>query len=90
MANLSHHAEARCQQRSIPKFVLDLLLEHGNRGRHHGADVYYFDKQAHKRLKKALGKRVYNRLSDMMNVYAVVGDDECVITSGKRRKHLKF
>lgn len=90
MTSLSYHAQMRCQQRSIPKFVLDLLLEHGNRGRHRGADVYYFDKQAHKRLKKELGKRVYNRLSDMMNVYAVVSEDERVITGCKRTKRLKF
>jgi acid phosphatase class B len=83
------HAQARCQQRSIPSEVVDALLSYGERRRHRGADVYYLTKAARTRASGALGTH-YRRMEKALNSYIVVADDGQVITAGHRYRRLKF
>lgn len=83
------HAQTRCQQRAIPHEVVDALLAYGERRRHHGADVYYLNRQARTRAAAALGER-YKRIEKRLNSYLVVSDDGQLITAGRRRTRLKF
>ena len=81
---MTHHAEARAQQRGIPYAAMDAILAYGRRRRHNGADVYFLDKKSRGRLVRELGDKVYSRLERSLNSYLVVGDDGAVITAAHR------
>jgi hypothetical protein len=82
--NLTHHAQARTQQRAIPRLVLDLLLQFGAREpAPNAAEMVFFDKTARKRVASYAGA-LANRLNEHLDVYAIVGNDERVITTGHR------
>lgn len=77
------HADKRCQQRGIPRLIINLLLEFGTRqhdGR--GAQLCYFDKKARKRLQTYAGS-LAGKLGSELNAYIVVNGDK-VITAGQR------
>ena len=81
------HATARCQQRGISPFVVDLLLRFGRREHDHkGAEVVFFDRRAKKEVESYTGGSI-GKLSEQMDSYAVVSDG-CVITVGVRHKKI--
>lgn len=82
--NTSHHAETRIQQRAIPKLIIDLLLEFGaSEPAGRGTSKVFFDKSARRKVKAYAGA-LSKMLEEHLNIYAVVGDDEKVITVGHR------
>lgn len=82
---VSHHAQARMQQRGVPPILLDLLDAYGaTQYDHHGAAVRYFDKAARRRLRLSEGDALYRALETKLNVYAVVARDGCLVTVGRR------
>ena len=84
------HAERRHQQRAIPSLVTSLLVDYGTCVRHGGADVHYIDRQARKRLRKAVGgDRNLALIEPWLNTYVVIGDDGAIITVGRRQTRLK-
>jgi len=83
------HARERSQQRGIPPFVVDMLLQYGERQRDgHGAEIHYFGKRGRRRLQTYVGPAILEHLSHYLNVYAVVADGE-VVTCGYRTKTIK-
>jgi hypothetical protein len=85
---LTEHASTRSQQRAIPALVLDLLLQFGARGHAPGQAQYvYFDKRSRRRVASYAGC-LASTLQEHLDVYAVVGDDEKVITTGHRNVRL--
>jgi NAD kinase len=87
---LTHHAQTRLQQRGIPAEAVDALLAYGNSRRHHGADVYYLDRQARSRARAGLGTPIFKRIEKALDSYLVVGDDGTIITAAHRLQRLKF
>ncbi len=85
----TRHATVRRQGRGIPPFVIDLLLEQGACARHAGADVYYLDKAARRRLRRALGDRIHAALEAYLDAYVVLGDDGRVVTAAWRTRRLR-
>lgn len=82
--NFSRHARSRAQQRAIPRLVLDLLLQFGAREPAPGAaEMVFFDKRARKRVASYVGS-IAPQLNDHLDVFAIVGRDEKVITTGHR------
>lgn len=88
MRHFTSHAEARAQQRGIPPFIVDVVVDNGHCKRRHGADVYFLDKQGRKKVKKILGTQIYRRLKDFLDAYVVISDDGQVITCGHHLKRL--
>jgi hypothetical protein len=88
--NMTDHASKRTQQRVIPPLIVDWLIEYGAQ-RHdgHGATVYFFDRVARRNLKKSVGGIVVQKLSGLMNSYAVVADGT-LITAGRRTKKISW
>jgi len=84
------HAQTRSQQRNIPHFVVKMIMDYGNYGRHKGADVYFLDKKTRKTLRQNLGRQIYNNMKSFWDSYVVVSDDGDIITVAKRTKRLKF
>jgi hypothetical protein len=85
---LTTHAQRRLQQRSIPGFVLELLLQFGTRVQQNGSERIFFDKAARREVKRFLGIRIYSRIEDLLDVYAIVSRDGCVVTAGYRLERM--
>lgn len=85
--NMSQHANKRSQQRGVPPLIVDLLIQFGAReydGK--GAEIYFFDNKAKKRLKSYAGGLI-SKLSEQLDAYAVISEDK-VITVGTRHKRI--
>lgn len=83
----TNHATARCQQRGVSPFVIDLLLRFGRREHdHEGAEIVFFDRRAKKEVESYTGGSI-GKLNEQMDSYAVVSDG-CVITVGVRYKKI--
>ena len=89
IAYSTEHATARLRQRGIPLELLELLVEYGEeRYDGHGARVLGFSKRTRERLRKDVGKKVYARWESRLNVFAVVANNEALVTVGHRLRRL--
>lgn len=85
----SHHATVRQQQRGIPAYVIDTLINYGKVNHdHHGAEILTFPKAVRQRLRNTLPKCKYLALESHFDCYAVVSEG-VVVTVGHRTKRLK-
>lgn len=85
---LTLHAEVRAHQRAIPPLILEWLDRYGaHEHDSRGAMVAYFDKRSRRLLEKDVGKRIVDRLDDLLDTYLVVDDDN-VVTVGHRYKRI--
>ncbi len=79
-SRLSRHAAVRTQQRCIPQFILDGLIDWGDRSdAGAGASSYSFSKRSWRRFASYLGVAA-KRFERYRNVYIVVARDATVIT----------
>jgi hypothetical protein len=87
---LTHHAQARMQQRGIDSTVLDYLdefgcyLEQGNKG-----SIVYFNKKAKALMRKELSRREFANVERKLKAYYVVSNEGTVITVGHRTKPIR-
>ena len=77
------------QQRAIPTAALELLLDHGTIARSRGADSFFFDHAARRRLARAVAPQVMQHVEKYLNIYLVVSDDGSVITTARRTRRLR-
>lgn len=84
---ITKHAHHRCQKRSIPVQMIELLEEYGATQRSRGADVYYLDKAAKARLARDFGAD-YRLIERWIRVYIVVADSGAIVTAGHRTKRI--
>ena len=89
LPDLSHHARARSQQRSIPLMVMDLLRDFGASARVRGADTYFVDHSARRRLREELGASGCRSIERWLNAYVIVADDGSVVTAAWRTRRLR-
>ncbi len=81
---MTKHVASRSQQRNIPKLAITWIKEFGHRVYdHRGGVIRYLDKAARRKLEKAVGNQVVNKLGQYLNCYLV---EDCesgmVITVG--------
>jgi len=82
--HMTQHASVRVQQRGIPPLLIDLLLDFGtSEPSGDGTSRLFFDKIARRRVTAYAGA-IAKVLSEHMDVYAIVNQDERVITVGHR------
>ncbi|MFA5914683.1 MAG: hypothetical protein WC830_14110 [Burkholderiales bacterium] len=83
----TQHSQIRAQQRGIPPLIIDLLIQFGVREpAGDGTEAIYFDKRAKKQL-QAYSGGLMGKLSDALDVYAIVIGDK-VVTIGPRYKRI--
>lgn len=87
---MTQHAQTRIQQRGIPSSAVDAILAFGCSKRHHGADVYFLDRQSRSRVANSLGRKQYAKIERSLDSYLVVSDDGAIITAAHRKQRLKF
>jgi len=81
---LTRHAQTRLQQRCVPMMVIDLLLSYGVVERAGaGASTYYFDKPARRKVIAYAGS-LAAAITPFLNYYAVVAEDQRLITVAPR------
>lgn len=87
---ISLHAQARMQQRAVPREVLDCLLDHGRvHHDHHGAEIVYFDKAGRERARRSGATAAIREMKRYFNTYAVVGTDGTLVTVGRRYRRYR-
>lgn len=87
--HMSHHAIVRGQQRAISPMLVDLLLQFGtNEPAGGGATKVFFDKAARRRVKAYAGP-LAGLLNEYLDVYAVVGTDNQVITTAHLTERIR-
>jgi hypothetical protein len=86
---LTKHAKKRAQQRGIPPAILRWLHEFGATKHSHLGLKRFFDGAARKRLAKALGREVVDRLGDLLNCFLVETTEGVVITTGHRTARIR-
>ena len=85
----THHATIRQQQRGIPGYVIDSLINYGKVNHdHHGAEIITFPKAVRQKLINILPKSKYVALESHFDCYAVLSEG-VIITVGHRIKRLK-
>ena len=86
---LTHHALQRMRQRGIREAVLQTVLDYGREHRDsHGGRVVWLDRQARRFLRGELGCNL-GELEKHLRAYAVVADDDAVITVGHRNRRIR-
>ena len=86
--NLTKHASARCQQRSIPPVAIDLILDFGAVEYHRGREIILLDKKGLRKAKRYLGKLLDGHLAVLKDIYVVVAEG-MVVTVARKTGHLK-
>ena len=82
---LTQHATVRLQQRGIPAWFVQLLVEHGATAYDgHGAVIKSITKSTRRRLTKVLDRQAYARAERWFGVYAVVSGDNAIVTAAHR------
>lgn len=77
---LSRHAAVRSQQRCIPRFVIDVLIDWADRSdAGSGASSYAFSKRSWRRFATDRGRDA-RRFERYRDVYVVVARDGTVVT----------
>lgn len=76
----TNHGETRRQQRSIPPFVIDALIDYGDEHfQGAGCRSYNFSKRSWKHFSAYMGQAV-SAYEKYRSAYVVVGDDGAVVT----------
>ena len=82
------HAEARCQQRGIPRAVVQVLYRFGKRAYNEGAEVYFMNKVSRQRAENHLSKEEFKKVQKWLDVYIVI-ESSLIITVARRSKYFK-
>lgn len=86
---LTKHARIRSQQRSISPLMVDLLLQWGATEKAvGGATKVFFDKASRRRVQAYAGP-IAPLLDQHLDLYAVVGYDNQIITVGYRTERIQ-
>jgi len=78
----TRHGTQRRKDRAVPAAVIDWLEQFGCRERAGGADRYYFDRRARRRLEAFLAPLPVPQPDKVFRTYAVIADDGRLITAG--------
>lgn len=90
LADCTHHARVRMQQRGIDAAKLDLLMAYGSASHdHHGHVLLHMDRRAVIAALKERGDAAAALLDDARGIYAVVGKDGLIVTVGHRYRRLR-
>lgn len=85
---MTRHAQRRCQQRGLSPIVIDLLLKFGSsEPAGAGTTRVFIDKAARRRVQAYAGP-LTSKLSEHLDVYAVLGADGRVITAAHRTERI--
>ncbi len=86
---VSRHAQTRVQQRGIPAFLIDWLLDFGAvESDHRGGEVHYFDRKSKRFAMNLMRRNGLTQLERCLDAYLISSVDGTVITVGHRTKRI--
>jgi hypothetical protein len=86
---MTKHADIRSQQRGISPMMIDLLLQFGEKEpAGGGASKVYLNKSARRKLRAYAGA-LAPLVDQHLDIYAVVGRDNQIVTVGHRYEHIQ-
>ncbi|MBN8518570.1 MAG: hypothetical protein J5X22_12060 [Candidatus Accumulibacter sp.] len=89
MLQITHHAQARLQQRGIPANVVENLLAFGRHAYDHwGGTILFFDHKARNQLRRQIANESYKQIESHLDTYAVLGADGVIVTVGHRTQRI--
>lgn len=89
LGELTRHAQARAQQRGVPRILIEWLFQFGSElPVSYGRTIHYFDKRAKRRLERAYGREPVRRFADKLSCY-LLEKGGTVITAGHRHKRVR-
>lgn len=87
--NISNHARARMEQRSIPLGVVDLILNFGNIEYHKGREIYRLDRKSIKKIRRYYGSFVDGRFAEKLLGHYLVAENDTLVTVAHITKKIK-
>ena len=89
MLTITHHAQARLQQRGIPAYVVESLLDFGRQTHdHRGGTILFFDHRARSKLRRQIAGDSFRQIEAHLDTYAVIGEDGVIVTVGHRTQRI--
>ncbi len=89
MLPMTHHAQTRLQQRGIPPFVVEQLLDFGRQAHdHQGGTIVFFDQKARNKLRREITKDSFKQIESHLSTYAVLGSNGVIVTVGHRTQRI--
>ena len=89
MLTITHHAQARLQQRGIPAYVVESLLDFGCQTHdHRGGTILFFDHRARSKLRRQIASDSFKQIESHLDTYAVIGEDGVIVTVGHRTQRI--
>jgi hypothetical protein len=90
LADCTHHARVRMQQRGIDEAKLDLLMAYGRAvHNHHGQVLVHMDRRAIRSALKERGREAGPMLEPVRGIFAVVGSNGVVVTVAHRYRRVR-
>lgn len=87
--HLTKHAQTRSQKRGIPPVMVDLLLQFGTtESAGDGTNKIFFNKSSRRRVESYFGP-IAPLINQHLDVYAVVSEDDQIITIGHRLERIR-
>lgn len=87
--DMTQHASIRSHQRAIPPLMIDLLIQFGaSESAGDGTSKYFFDKSSRRKVKAYAGT-LANVLDEHLDLYAVVAENNKVITVAHRMNRIR-
>ncbi|MBD3801564.1 MAG: hypothetical protein IE886_09080 [Campylobacterales bacterium] len=89
MLPITHHAQARLQQRGIPANVVENLLNFGRHTYdHRGGTILFFDHKARNQLSRQIASDSYKQIEPHLDIYAVLSSGGVIVTVGHRTQRI--
>ena len=86
---ITHHAQARMQQRGLPPLILHWLDDYGAESYDgHGGTIRHFTKRSRRHLERDVGREPVRRMHEFLDAYAIYGSDGVLITAGHRFRRI--
>lgn len=86
--HMTEHAAMRCEQRTIPEVVVDLILDFGAVEYHRGREKRWLDKRGLRQARLYLGKPHQTYAELLRQTYLIV-DHGRVVTVARKNCHHK-
>ena len=87
---ITDHARVRIRQRGICEDVLPLLFKFGQKTHDNvGGKVFYLNKASRARIERECGPEALRKIRDRLDIYAVVGEGNGLVTVGHRFRRIK-
>jgi hypothetical protein len=86
--SMTEHAAVRCEERSIPGVVVDLILDFGAVEHHRGREKMWLDKKGLRQARRYLGKPHQTYAELLRQTYLIV-DHGAVVTVARKNCHHK-